>query len=46
MTSQAPSATATTSPRVNSARTICLRRAVPRVPYMSTAASRLTSTPA
>ncbi len=44
--SQVPSATMTVSPAVNSARMIRLRRVVPLVPYMSIAASRLTSTSA
>jgi hypothetical protein len=44
--SQAPSATVAASPAVNSARMIRLRRAVPLLPCMSIAASRLTFTPA
>lgn len=46
MTSQVPSATVAASAAVNSTTMTRLRRAVPLVPYMSIAASRLTFTPA
>ena len=44
--SQTPNATMTTAPVMNSARMIRRRRFAPRVPYMSTAASRRTFMPA
>ena len=46
MTSQVPSATVAASAAMNSVRMIRFRRAVPLVPYMSIAASRLTFTSA